>query len=411
MMLTSGLWNLAGELVWPFWSLYVLHLGGSYFDVGFISALGSIFGVLPFLLGGYLADALGRKRMVYALSFSLSSTALINAFAPDWRWLIASSVLSSVSSGLRQPAFGALIADSTREEDRAEAYALFSIVPPLFGVASPYVMGLYIDRVGVVRALRLGYLILFTFSFTASLLRLLLLKETLPREMRREVKASTILRDSFRGMGETVGIIPRELWALIAVGFSLSLGAAIGTPFWVTYATEDVIGLSKAEWGLVSTLVRVVALALTFPFALAADRWGRVKLVLSSLLLHPWIVLTFIYSRGFWMVALVSVAGAVASSMSMAASQALFVDYSPREHRGRINALLGVLGITQSFTPWVPPGSILGAVGGLLGGVLYGRCFQLPLYLQASSTALAALTALLSLRGKADKGWRAIIDR
>jgi hypothetical protein len=28
MAFTSGLWTLAGRLVWPFWPLYVLGLGG-----------------------------------------------------------------------------------------------------------------------------------------------------------------------------------------------------------------------------------------------------------------------------------------------------------------------------------------------------------------------------------------------
>ncbi len=398
MVLTSSLWNFAGELVWPFWSLYVLHLGGSYFHIGLISALGSLCGVIPFLLGGYLADALGRKRMVYALSFALSSTALINAFARDWRWLILASILSSIASGLRGPAFSAIIADSTRREHRAEAYALLSVIPPLLGVASPYLMGLYIDRVGVLRALRLGYLILFAFSFTASLLRLLLLEETLPMELRREVKVSTLIGDVLRGMRETLGIIPRELWALIAIGASMGFGAAVGSPFWVTYATEDVIGLSKAEWGLVSTLTRLTALALTLPSAMAADRWERSRLVLLSLMLHPWFILAFIHSRGFHMVAAVGIGGAIAIGLSMAASQALFVDYSPKEHRGRINALLGAIGIDPSLTPWASPGSLLGALGSLLGGALYGRCFQLPLYIQASATALAALIALITLR-------------
>ena len=411
MAFTSGLWTLTGQLVWPFWPLYVLGLGGRYFDIGLISAVGSLCGVIPFLLGGYLADVVGRKRMVYALSFVLSSSALINAFAPSWRWLIASSILSSVAMGLRGPAFNAIIADSTRAEARAEAYALLSIIPPIFGLASPYLMGLYIDHVGVVRAMRVGYLLLFSSSLVSSLLRLLLLEETLPGEARRSVRASTILRDTLRGMGDTLRVMPRELWVLVAVALSFSLGAAVGGPFWVNYATEDVIGLSKAEWGLVSTLLRVVALLLAFPFAVAADRWGRVRVVLLSLMLNPWVLLGFIYSRRFWEVLIVGVVGAVASSMAAAASQALFVDHSPREHRGRINALLGALGVVQSLTPWAMPGSIIGAVGGLIGGALYGRCFQLPLYIQASMMAVAAVTALLFLReGKSDKALKPLTE-
>jgi hypothetical protein len=67
-------------------------------------------------------------------------------------------------------------------------------------------------------------------------------------------------------------------------------------------------------------------------------------------------------------------------------------------HRGRINALLGALGVLQSLTLWYPPSSIIGALGSLIGGALYEKSFQLPLYIQASTTTLAAIIALATLR-------------
>jgi hypothetical protein len=46
MILSSGIWMLAGQLVYPFRSLYILHLGGSYFHIGLISAIGAITGIV-----------------------------------------------------------------------------------------------------------------------------------------------------------------------------------------------------------------------------------------------------------------------------------------------------------------------------------------------------------------------------
>jgi MFS family permease len=62
MLLSSGLWNLAAAMTWPFYSLYVLELGGRHADIGFISALGAVTRIVPTLFGGYLADA--RARVV-----------------------------------------------------------------------------------------------------------------------------------------------------------------------------------------------------------------------------------------------------------------------------------------------------------------------------------------------------------
>ena len=141
MILTSGIWTLAGQLVWPFQSIYILYLGGTYFQVGLVASIGAISGLIPTLYGGYLADTLGGKELVAWMSFLLSFNALIFAFAPDWRWLIVASILNSVASGLRQPSFSSIIDDSTDQESRAQSYALWLIIPPLFGLVSPYLMG------------------------------------------------------------------------------------------------------------------------------------------------------------------------------------------------------------------------------------------------------------------------------
>lgn len=88
MILSSGIWTLAGQLVWPFQSIYILHLGGTYFHIGLASSLGALSGLIPTLYGGYLADTIGRRKIISSMSFILSFNALIFAFARDWRWLV-----------------------------------------------------------------------------------------------------------------------------------------------------------------------------------------------------------------------------------------------------------------------------------------------------------------------------------
>ena len=61
MIVTSGLWTLAGNLTTPFLALYVLELGGSYVSIGEIFALSAVIKVIPGFLGGYLTDKMGRK--------------------------------------------------------------------------------------------------------------------------------------------------------------------------------------------------------------------------------------------------------------------------------------------------------------------------------------------------------------
>jgi len=399
MMLTSGLWTFGGQMTGPFWSLYVLGLGGTYFDIGLLSAVSSIVVVLPALLGGYLADTLGRKRMVYSLSFLLAANSIIYFAAPSWHWLILCIVIDAVAVGLRGPAFSALIADSTTVGNRAESYALFNIVPPLFGILSPYIIGVFMDQMGVVPAQRNAYLLLFVASTTAAALRFKLLEETLPTVKVERTSASKVLRESFSNIRLTVKVFPRQLWVLTSIGMLVGFGASVGAPFWATYATLDVIHLSNADWGLVTTVGMLVSTLVSLPFAWLADRKGRVKLVLPALLLSPVAILAFVFSRSLLQVFVVYVLVSALDSMGSAASQALFTDYSLREHRGRNNALWSMLGTAQTFSHGAMSGSLLGTAGNLLGGYLYGNVSMIyPLLIMAGSWAASGLVGLLLLR-------------
>jgi MFS family permease len=399
MILSSGIWTLTGQLVWPFQSIYILHLGGTYYQIGLIASIGAISGLLPTLYGGYLADTIGRKKIVTYMSYIISLNALIFAFAQDWRWLVVGSVFNSIASGLRQPSFSSIIDDSTSIESRAESYALWLIIPPLFGLISPYLMGVYMERNGVVTMMRLGYLGLFATSFTASILRHIYLEETLPETKIPNSNLVMMTMDMMGSIKTTIMTLSKPLWVLGAMGLFFGLGAALGSPFWITYATVDVIGLSLSEWGIITTINTLVGTIIGIPLARIADRRGRLLLLYPSIILTPIAIIAFIKSTGFTQTLIVSMAITVLGSMGMSSGQALFTDHTELENRGRINSLWSFAGTMQTFGVGASPSSILGAVGNLLGGYLYQNVSKsLPLYLQSILVALTAVTAILFLK-------------
>jgi len=399
MILSSGIWSLAGQLVWPFQSIYILHLGGTYFHIGLVTSIGAISGLIPTLYGGYLADTIGRRKIISSMSFLLSFNALIFAFARDWRWLMVGSILNSLAAGLRQPSFSAIIDDSTDEKNRAQSYAIWSILPPLFGLASPYIMGVYMERNGVNEMLRIGYLVLFVSSFVASAIRYFYLKETLVDTSTTGLGFVEITKEMFTSMTNTIITLSKPLWILGIMGLFFGLGAAIGGPFWITYATEDVIGLSLSQWGLITAANTITGTIIGLPLARIADRKGRLMLLFPSIIFTPLAILGFIYSKNFTQTFIVSLFITTLGSMGMSSGQALFTDQTRQEQRGRINSLWSVAGTMQAFRVGVSPGSLLGASGNLLGGYLYqGVSKTLPLYIQSGLVGLTALTAILFLR-------------
>jgi MFS family permease len=358
VLLSSGLWNLAGQMTWSFFPLYVLGLGGSYVDIGLISAMDAIVRIIPTLLGGYLADTIGRKKIVYTMSFLLAVNELIKAFAPIYQILFLSAAFGALWGGIREPAFSSIIADSTTPDNRALSYALWSIVPPLFGLFSPYAMGILMDRYGTVVALRWGYLFVFATGVVASFIRYRFLEESLTPEepVKRGIRSVVVkIIDDFR---LTFRSMPRQFWTFFSIDMVLSLGWAMIDPYTVTFAKE-VAGTTAAQWGMHMMLWSLVNIVIRIPAARASDRSGRMKFIKPTMLFYPVAILFLINSRNFRGVLIARLAVAVLTSIDGSAYQSLYTDYIPREHRGRSNALKSL-----SWT-------VVWSIGSIIGGYLY----------------------------------------
>jgi MFS family permease len=382
MLLSAGLWNIAGQMTWGFFSLYVLALGGSYFDVGIISAVGSIASILPTFFGGYLADRLGRKWMVYSMSFLIAFTELIRAFAPEYSWLIVAAILGSIFHGLRDPSFQSIIMDSTDPQNRAVGYALWTVVPSLFGVFSPYVIGVLIDQHGTQVAMRWAYLAVFAAGMLSSFIRYRYLDETLTEGNKKDVKLRSAVNELLSDFKFTLRYLPRQLWIFLVTDMFFTLGWAICDPYYVTYATE-VVHLTGAQWGLVMTSWTIINTLLRLPAARASDKYGRVVFMFPAMFMWAICFFTFIYTRSFAQVLIVRGVLAISSSVGDPAWLAMFGDYSPREHRGRFNAIRSVL--------W----SVIWGFGNVLGGFLYQSFSkQSPFIVGAGIQFIMALVAL-----------------
>jgi len=386
MLLSSGLWNIAGAMTWPFYALYVLELGGRHADIGFISALGAVTRIVPTLFGGYLADALGRKKILYSMSFLLAATELLLAFAPDHRWLYLIVVVEALAGGLRDPSFMSIIADSTNPDNRALSMSLFQVVPPLFGLLSPFAMGLLMDSRGVVVAMRYAYMFTFLMATVASFLRYRYIEETLTTGKEVQKDPRVTVKEIFRGFRETFRALPAQLWLFLWIDFIFTFAWAVTEPYFVTYATE-VTMLTGAQWGLVAmgaTLIRTTVKPMS---ALASDRYGRIRFILVCMFLWPAGFLLFVNSAGFQALLIARILIAFAGSLGDPAWEALFVDYQPKEHRGRFSAIASV--------SW----SLIWGAGNVVGGLIYQDVSKRMIFdLSAGLLIIGAIIALIKIR-------------
>jgi MFS family permease len=399
LSITSGLWMIGGNMTSPFWGLYVLYLGGSPFHIGLISAVSAIISLPTSLIGGHLADIISRKKLVYGLQFGLALNGVIYVIAPSWEWLLLARSIDSVISGLRNPAFNAFLADSTRAERRTMDYALWNSVTPIFGLASPYLIGVLMDRYGILPAQRLAYIVLMVIATVTALMRYKYLEDTTRIGGDLRLGFDAVVRGTWSELRETIRALSRRVRVLIILGCLYTFAVSMAGIFAVTYAVEDAIHVASSDWGIVTTVSTIIIIVSSVPLALLANRQGKRKLVVASLLVTPLAVLGFAYSTGLNQVILFFGAITFLGNLGGIASQALFTDYFPMEHRGRINALMSVIGSTQNFSFSMMGGGIVGSLGNVVGGVLYEQVsYSAPFIAAALVIAVTALLSFVYLR-------------
>ncbi|MEI4827862.1 MFS transporter [Bacillus sp. FJAT-53711] len=186
-----GEW-LFGLFFWmllPFMAIYFAEELGKTM-AGILLVLSQVLSVFANLVGGYLADTYGRKRMMVFAAFVQSAAFVLFAFANS-PWLqspiltfIAFSIIGIMGS-LYYPASAAMVADLVSEEQQSKVFAVFYTMININVVLGP-ILGAYFFFSHRFELLIASIVINFIVAFVL----LKFIKETLP-EKREKVEKRT----------------------------------------------------------------------------------------------------------------------------------------------------------------------------------------------------------------------------
>jgi Major Facilitator Superfamily len=227
-------------------------LGASLVTAGAISALFGVATVASRLLGGRLADRLGRRRTILAGLVGCAAAQLGIAAAPDLAVAAVCAVLLGFAFELYEPPSQAMIVDATAPDERTHAYALLTTALAAGNMGA----GLIADGVG-----HSGLRWLFVVDAASCLVCALIVRMALPAD---DMRATRGLRSPGSGDGTTVSAAGSP-WRDPAL---LTMTAA-GTAFALVYMlilialplSFSARGLNPASAGLVmatATLTLVV---------------------------------------------------------------------------------------------------------------------------------------------------------
>ena len=302
--ITELIHDSGSHLIWSFWSLYVLNLGGSIEILGLFTLLTGISSIILHPILGFISDRIGRKKPVVIGGFIVSLFPLILAFADSWVWLIPGILLRAMDNGLwttRQ----ALFTDNIEINKKGRSIAIFYTIMGLTSSFLPAIGGVLLDRMGVVQGFRIGLFLSSATLFIQSVMNAKYLQESNRGENRTQIKIQLAeLKLFFKELIEPLKHNKQFQIVLIGQGI-LSFGHGLINQFTIIYAIET-IGLSKTEWGLISSFSSFANMIFRIPIGSFIDRIGNLRGYLAGILIQSLYPVLFFNSHFFLQVLSIS---------------------------------------------------------------------------------------------------------
>ncbi len=261
--------NVFVRFMWdPLLPLHLRALGANDWEVGIAFTLMTVARFFFSVVGGPLADRYGRKVMLAVPAFAMAPLYFIASAAHNWFVVVVAFILVNALNALFNPAFNALVVESSDSNQVARSYSLTEGAVLIGMIGGPIAGALLLSTFDI------PALILFNgvaLAITA-LLRAWGLRET---------------AHATRGMALPnlrVAIDSRVRWfivmaSLITMAFTITFG-----PFFAILA-RDAWHNSGPEINLLFAAGNVAALCGIFLGRLS-DRWGAHRVLVLGMLLY-----------------------------------------------------------------------------------------------------------------------------
>ncbi len=353
--------NSMGNFVHPFMTLLLTSKGGMGEEkVGLFLLLSSVVQVPGSLLGGKLADKMGRKKIMI-IFMGLAALCLIPcAFLLDNQvlfhyipWLL---ILSSYFGSVAGPASGAMMNDLTLPENRQAAFSLLYM-----GMNAGTALGSIIAGILFNNFMKFLFIGDAVTTFISVILLALLVKETKPDK--EELEQVNLERNEEKA--ETGGLLSALLKrpALLIFASLDMLYAFVyaQTNFSLPLQTKAVFGdeLGARFFGTFATINCLEVIFLTTLVTLLTRKIRAVYNVAIAGIFYAIGFGMLYFVESFWLFILSTVIWTVGEIINATNIGVYIANHTPITHRGRFNSIINIItGTGHAISPYIMGGFI-----------------------------------------------------
>ncbi len=321
---------LGARLTWErLLPTHYADLGASDTQIGTAFSLFAAAFALFQLLGGLLADRVGRKPVAVLPVFGVVVAVAGMAGAGSWQQLLVGHLALAAFASLQSPGFNALLAESVPPEERGRAFGTVSFGSQIASAAGP-ALGAWLLTFTRLPALLWSTV---TVGILVSLVRLILLRETL-----RPVPSPTLSPVA----GQAAGRRTAARFLLIGTLYALFLNLLHGGPFIALHARQ-VLGLDNVRLNLLFALGSGSAI-LSAPLAgWLGDRMGHRRMLAAAGLIMGGGLLAWALLPTGWFSTACFVLSTGAGPAASIAYSALLMGAVEDRRRGAFVGLMGTL--------------------------------------------------------------------
>jgi MFS family permease len=328
--------NKFGGFVVPFLALYLTSQGYSLASAGIAIGAYGVGNVFASLIGGHLADHIGRRKTIVLSMFSGAACMLLLSQARGLPEIICITALVGVTSEFYRPASSALLTDLVPPENRVTAFSAYRMAINAGFAFGPATAGFLATR---------GYLWLFVGDAATSVLFGIVALVALPERTGASGPAA--------GWGEALSVLSgdRRLRRMLLASFGTALiFCQVASTFGISVLN---LGLSPTTYGLLLSFNGLLVVLVELPLTTVTRRYPAMHVIALGYLVAGCGFALIGFARTVPALALCIAVFTFGEMCAMPIAGAYVSGLAPQNMRGRY---MGAYGLTWTVAQVIGPG-------------------------------------------------------